>query len=352
MKRNYFIVIVGFAILSLFIIFFSLWWDIESPVKKEISPLPLAPFKSYISGVGIVEPSSENIFIGTPLNRIIEKVFVVPGSNVKKGNILFQLDDRDLQANLMVQLANYKSAVVNLQKLEALPRKEELAEAIAEEKNSKAELDLAKKQYEMVQSLPDPRAISQEEKNRRYFNFQQAEAKWQQAHASFEKIKAGTWKPDLEIARFEVQKAKANFNSLKTEIERTIIRSPIDGTVLQVDIHAGEFPPLDTQKIPMIILGNIDQMNVRVSINQLDIPYFKSSAPAVAYLQGDRLTKFPLEFIRVEPFLVSKQNLTNDISEKVDTRVLRIIYRIKKENSSPLYVGQQMDVFIETKPSP
>lgn len=349
MKRNYFFIIVAIALLCLFFIFFSLWWEIESPLKKDasLSVVPRSPYKGYISGVGVVEPSSNNVYIGTPLNRQVSKVFIKVGDKVKKGDILFQLEDRDLQANLAAQQAAYKSAFAKLKRLKAFPRPEDISEAEAALKNSKLELDLAKNQYEMVQRLPDPRAISEEEKKRRYYNYQQAEAKSQQAQAQYEKVKAGTWKPDLEIARFEVQQAEANVNNIKAEIERTVVRSPIDGTVLQVNIHAGEIPSMDSSRAPLMIIGNVDELFLRVSINQLDISHFQPIEPATAYFQGDSRVHFPLEFVRIEPYLVNKQNLTNDINEKVDTRVLQIIYRIKKDGH-PIYVGQQMDVFIQS----
>lgn len=346
MSRNIFIIIVCVALFCLFLIFFSLLKEIEAPNKKEIpNPPPLAPFKSYISGVGIVEASSDNILIGTPLNRIVEKVLVKVGEKVKKGDVLFRLEDRDLKANLAIQQVAYRTALAKLKRLENFPRPEDLTEAEANLKNAKAEMEMAKSQYDRVLGLPDPRAISEEEKKRRYFSYQQAEAKWKQAQAQFDKIKSGTWKPDLEIARLEVRLAEANVNSIRAEIDRTVVRSPIDGTVLQVNIHEGEFPALDNAR-PPVIIGNTEELFIRVSINQLDISRFREGAPAVAYYQGDASVKFPLEFVRVEPFLVNKQNLTNEITEKVDTRVLKIIYRIKKGDHS-LFVGQQMDVFIE-----
>lgn len=349
MRRNVFIVLVVLAFLSLLLIIFTLFWDFESPVKEAAAPASIqAPFKASVSGVGIVEPSSGNIYIGTPVSRIVQKVQVTVGQQVKKGDVLFHLEDRDLQAELLVQLAAYKNTVAKYKRLEAFPRPEDIKEAEAAVQIYKAELDLAKNQYEMVQKLSDPRAISEEEKNRRYFNYQQAQSRWQEAVIKLEKIKVGTWKPDLEIAQTEVQQAKANFSRVKTEIDRTIVQAPIDGTLLQVNIHEGEFPPSDPYSMPIMILGNIEELHLRVSINQLDIPYFRPEAKAVAYSQGDRHVEYPLEFIRIEPFLVGKQNLTNEITEKIDTRVLRIIYKIKKDGR-PLYVGQQMDVFIETK---
>lgn len=352
MNRNYFLIFVGVAIVCLFLIFFSIGREIASPVTKDpLIPPPLSPYKEFISGEGIVEASSDNIYIGTSVNRVVDRVLVKVGDKVKKGSLLFCLEDRDLKANLRAQHAAYNSAKAKLQRLEEFPRAEDLAAANANLKSAEAELNLTKNQYEMVQGLSDPRAISESEKLRRLSLYQQAEAKWLQAQADFDKIKSGTWKPDLEIARLEVQEAEANLQRTKTDIQRTCIESPIDGTVLQVKTHEGEFPPPDPQRSPMMIIGNTDHLYLRVTINQLDIPYFNRKAPAIAYLQGDSRFKFPLEFVRVEPYLVSKQNLTNELTEKVDTRVLNIIYRILHDHHE-LFVGQQMDVFIEAEYQP
>lgn len=349
MNRNYFVVIAGIALLCLLLIFVSLWQEIDTPVTKvPITPPNVGPYKSQIVGVGIVEPSSENIYIGSPVNRIIGSVFVKVGEKVQKGEVLFSMESRDLAANLNLQQAAYESAVAKLEKLKLLPRQEDLAIAEADINSTKVALELAQKQNEMVQQLSDPRAISQEERNRRLFAFREAEAKWIQAKNNLEKVKSGIWKPDLDIAQLEVLQAKANVDMATAEIERTVIKSPIDGTVLQVRIHDGELPSLDTFRSPLMILGDIEELYLRVSINQMDIAAFHPEAPAVAYLQGDSKSKFSLAFVRMEPLLVGKQNVTNAIFEKIDTRVLHIIYRIKNDGR-PLYVGQQMDVFIETE---
>ena len=95
-----------------------------------------------------------------------------------------------------------------------------------------------------------------------------------------------------------------------------------------------------------MILGNTDKMHLRVNINQFDASFYDPKAPAVAYLQGNAQVEFPLELVKVEPYFVTKQNLTHDIAEKVDTRVLQVIYSFK-EGEQHVFVGQQMDVFIE-----
>lgn len=316
----------------------------EQPQPK--ASFPHSPFPASIFGTGIVEPSSENIFIGSPVQRIVEKILVKVGAKINKGDVLIRLEDRDLQAELLVQLAAFKIAQAKVQRLQEYPRPEDLSSAEAAVRNAEADVWLAKSQYDALQGLQDARAVSQDERNRRRFNAQQAEARLQEAQANLNKIKVGTWEPDLEIARLQVQQAKADVDRVKVNIQRTAIRSPITGQVLQIKINEGELPPLDTFQIPLMIVGNTDEKNLKVSINQFNASAFRAEARAVAFLQGNANVEYPLEFIRIEPYLVDKRNLTNEITEKVDTRVLNIIYRIAKDSPN-LLVGQQMDVFIE-----
>ncbi len=352
MNRTYFFVITSIAIASALLIFYSIWQESQDlPPPTPIVSHPAAPFKSYISAVGIVEASSENIFIGTPLNRIVNKIFVAVGAKVQKGEPLIEFENRDLEATLQAQQVGYEIALAQLNKLKALPRKEDISSAEAEVKNAEVAFNQAQSQYEMTQGLKDKRALSQEEINRRYFNYQQAEAKLFQAQAMLNKVKAGTWKPDLKIAHLEALQAKANVERIKADIDQTIIRSPIDGKILQIKIHEGEIPSINSSRIPMMVLGNTDEKHLEVSINQFNAPYFRQNAPAVAFLQGNPHIQFDLEFIKLEPYLVSKQNITNNLTEKVDTRVLQVTYRFK-EDDKKIFVGQVMDVYIEADYTP
>lgn len=310
----------------------------------DLSFRPFSPYKSYITGVGIVEASSGNISIGSPVNRIVDKVEVKAGEKVKAGQVLFRLESCDLMAELRSQRIAYENALANLEKLEALPRPEDLIAAAADLKSAEIQLAQAKSQYRRVEGLQTTGAMSDEEVARRYFNNEEAEARIQKANADFEKLKAGVWLPDLEIAKLQVEQAKAAIQQVKANIERTTVVSPIDATVLQVKIHQGEFPPIGR---PSMIVGNTDILHLRVNINQFDTSQFHEDAPATAFLQGDAQVHFPLEFVKLEPYFVAKQNISNDVSEKIDTRVLQAIYSFKEEEKA-LYVGQQMDVFIET----
>lgn len=344
MHRTFFFVVLILTFFCLLLIFFFFGQQSTREVQKNVQPVN-SPYPTFINGVGIVEPKSGNIYIGTPFNRIVKQINVSVNDQIKKGDVLFQLDHQDLLANLRVKQKEYEKALANLNKLKALPRKEDLI--VIEEALKKAQVALneSKTQYEMVINLPNPRAISKEEENRRLYKYQQAEADLKERQAQFEKIKSGAWPPEVKIAFFEVEQAQAVVEAVEADIQRTYIKSPIDGTVLQIKIHEGETSSSDPSKTVMI-LGNIAELNLRVSIDQLDVPLLLQNASAVAFRQGDHSTEFPLEFIHEEPFMIPKKYLMNAVDEKVDTQVFEILYRITKKDAR-LFIGEQMDVFIE-----
>jgi hypothetical protein len=97
-----------------------------------------------------------------------------------------------------------------------------------------------------------------------------------------------------------------------------------------------------------MLIGNIDQLHVRVDIDENDAWRFDKHTKAVAYLRGNRAFKVELELAYLEPFVIPKKSLTGDSTERVDTRVLQALYSFDRKQL-PFYIGQQMDVFIETQ---
>ena len=344
MTRNYFYIILGITGFCLLLILFSLIREKESDAKPpDYVKFPIAPFKTYITGLGIVEANGGNIKLGAATDRIVDKIVVHTGQKIGKNEPLILLQNDDLKAELEIQKVAYATSKLNLDKLKILPRKEDLQMSEAAVKNSELDLQQAQKQYQMVEGLERTKAMSLEEINRRYYNYKAAELKLDQSKAEAEKVRKGTWQPDLETAQLQVLQADANVKRIQAEIDKTLIRSPVDGTVVEVKTHVGEYPTY-----PIAIVGDTSELELKVSINQFDSHLFNPKAHAVAFVQGNPKEEVELQFVKLIPYLTSKQNLSNDVKEVVDTKVLQVIYRIKNRNPD-LYIGQPMDVYIETE---
>ncbi|HEY2589625.1 MAG TPA: biotin/lipoyl-binding protein [Tepidisphaeraceae bacterium] len=277
-------------------------------VSPPVAEPSRAPFAHYIAGAGIVESSTENIEISTPVPGMVTEIPVRVGQTVKAGDLLFAIDTRDMEAELKVRQAALELARAKLPEAEA-------------------NLGDARRQLEFYKSVADVRAITQEELSKRSFAATAAESRLVQAKA-------------------DVASAEAQVAQTQTEIDRRHVRAPVAGEVLQVKIHLGEYAQVGPLATPLIVLGDTKQVNVRTDIDENDAWRFHAGAAAVAYVRGNPRLYTKMNFVRVEPYVVPKKSLTGDTAERVDTRVLQVLYGFPHDALN-VYVGQQMDVYIE-----
>ncbi len=280
------------------------------PVADAVVEPASSPFENFIAGSGIVEAETRNVAIGTPLSGIVTRLAVKVGQNVKAGDLLFALDDREAKAELAV-------------------RKAELDKAKTEVKIAQANLQDAESVYRLAAAVTDKRAISGEELLRR-------------SNA------VAIAKSQLAGVMVSVRPAAAAVGSVETTLARLQVRAPMDGQVLQANIRPGEFAQAGAVNTEYLVLGDLDKLHVRVDIDENDAWRFTANSAAVAHLRGNRDFKVDLQLAYVEPYVVPKKSLTGDSDERVDTRVLQVLYRFDRKRL-PIYVGQQMDVFIKVE---
>lgn len=304
------------------------------------------PFVKFIAGAGIVEPSSRSIAIGSPLSRLVVEVPVKVGDDVNDGTPLFRLDDRDLRGEREIRRTAVAAARAKLDRLLALPRAEDLPPAEARVSETEAQLRDARNLLQLAESVADSRAISREEVARRRYGAEAAQARADHARAQLTLLKAGAWKEDLEVARIDQASAEAQLKSVEIELDRLVVRAPAAGRVLQLNVRAGEFAQAGTTAVPLVLLGAVDPMHVRVDIDENDAWRFRSGAAAEGAVRGNRDIKTALRFEYLEPYVVPKKSLTGDTSERVDTRVMQAVFSFER-GALPIQIGQQMDVFVE-----
>jgi multidrug resistance efflux pump len=342
----------GLPIVALVLIGFSLMYLAQARERLPERPPPVQPaenpYPHTVAGAGMVEPETENISVGSIVPGVVVEVMVRVGQKVKAGEPLFRLDDRQLKAELEVRRAELGDAVAQLTRLDAMPRQEEVPPAEATAREAKADWDNWEQQWARGEELMTKNAISQEEFTQRKQSALQARERYNRAVADENLLKAGAWELDKQVAQSAVDRAQSQVKQIETDLDRLTTRALVDGEVLQVNVRPGEFvgaPP----DLALIVLGNVSQLHVRVDIDEYDIPRFVTDAPARATLKGQPKESFPLKFVRVEPYVIPKKSLTGDNTERVDVRVLQVIYAIDTQGKR-LFVGQQLDVFIDASP--
>jgi len=265
----------------------------EPVLPPPVTP-PAKPFAGAIAASGLVEARHENTSVGVPAAGLVTAVHVKVWDRVAAGAPLLQLDDRDLRAALATQQAGI---------------------AVAESVAAKARTPLAR-----LEKLHASGAVTDDALD--------------------------AARNDLAVAEAQLAAARATVNQTQALIDRLTVRAPIAGTILQVNIRAGEYANV-LSSVPPLVLGNIDDIQVRADVDEQVAPRVKAGRKAVGYIKGDTTHPIPMEFVRIEPYVIPKRSLTGASTERVDTRVLQVIFTFRNNPENPVYVGQQMDLYIE-----
>lgn len=263
-------------------------------VPVPVTPAP-SPFESRIAATGLVEPLGGVTYVDAADAGVVGRVAVAEGDAVKAGDILWELDHASTRAEL--GLAEAERAVA-------------MAQLVDEEARLKALMESG-----AAEVVPQVERVVREQ--------------------------------STKVASARVQRAAAQVEAAQAQLQRETVRSPIDGTVLFVDVRPGEYAPPGGRRMA---IGSIDPMQVRVDIDEVEFARFAQAGEAQASLRGVPGSSLPLTFLRVVPLVQPKRTLTGEAAERIDTRVVQVIYELGR-GTHRVQPGQVVDVYIEVPDS-
>lgn len=308
------------AIIGLLLAAFLIWRGLPDRKLEEPEETPARATGALadaprVAGAGVVEPSSEVIDLGTALSGLVTAVLVRPGDYVSRGQPLFRVDDRDVRARL----------------LEADAAISEAGAAIVEARAAEA---AAARQLALYRGIADPAAVSRSEIIR-------AEGE------------AAVARGRRQLAEARLDAARAARNRASVERSRLTVAAPSSGEILAVDVRPGEFVQAGQQgsnSTPYIQMGETRPLHVRIDIDEDEATRVALGSAAVVSPRGAADRQVRARFVRAEPQVVPKRSLTNSAAERVDVRVLQLIYELPPTDGL-FRVGQQVDAFIAARPA-
>lgn len=306
-KPSFYLAILGIAAATRLVIGLQK----SPPAPPPLAPPARSPFDNTVAATGLIEASAENVRIAPPKPGLVTRIHVRVGQTVAAGDPLFQLDDREARAR-----------VATLDK-----QMDALAASIAPERVQVADWT---DQLARITRLERDKVATEDERKRREFTLATAQARVESLEA--------------QVAALRQQAAQA-----RVELEILTVRAPRNGTLLQVNLREGEYATANATTEALMLLGDLGKLQIRAEVDEQNAPLIPHGAKATASLKGNPSLRMPLSFVRTEPFVVPKRNLTGDSVERVDTRVLQVVFELPRP-AFPVYVGQQVDVFIERMP--
>lgn len=332
--------------------------------KKPLPPVFSPASNPYGKGIysnGIIESyqtSGANINIYPEVPGTVKKILVSEGEGVRRGAPLIMIDDSVQRATAEQQKAQAAAALALLEELRAQPRKENLEIAKAQVdygsaglKTARDQLAKQRKSYEI-----NPKSVSKNDLDNAENAVKVAQANLEVVRRQYELTKAGAW-------IYEIRNQESQYNALtkaymasKSLLAKYIIKAPADGTILSINVAAGSYiSPQGTYdsytqgQDPVLVMGSPQNyMGVRCYIDEILVHRLPrgSQMKAKMFIRGTDIS-VPLEFVRIQPYVSPKIQLSNQRTERVDVRVLPVIFRFGKSGNVSLYPGQLVDVYIE-----
>jgi len=331
--------------------------------KASLPPVFDPPSNPYATGIyaeGIVESaqsSGANVNLYPEVAGTVREILVAEGQVVHKGDALVRIDDSIQKATAAQLESQAQAARTMLDELKAQPRKENLDVAEAQVQSAEATLKSAEDQMNKQEAAfeMDPKAVSKDALDSAVNTAAVARTNLEVAQKQRDLTRAGAWSYDVrnqERQQNALQKAYAASSAL---LAKYTLRAANDGVVLSINTIVGAYiSPQGAYDSytggfdPVVVLGSPQsQLHVRVYIDEILVPRLPPPARIKAQMtiRGSNV-KVPLEFVRMQPLVSPKIELSNQRQERVDVRVLPLIFRIAKPAGLNLFPGELVDVYL------
>jgi len=311
---------------------------------------PTAQSRGLVAGPGRTEPCSEDIKLGSELSGKLKSVNVEEGDQIRRGQVLAELENDDYKAQVLSAAADVKAKDATLRKVLNGARRQERLEAWSSAQAAKAVADNAIVEMERRQKLYAAGVTSREEFERYTREYNVARDKYREAAEHHSLIDDRAREEDITLAEADLELSKGRLAEARARYEKTLIRSPIDGTVMRKHHRTGEsVSNSSTVPDPILTIGDKRVLRVRVDVDETEVS--KIQLGQKAYVTADAFPgqKFWGRVVQVGEQLGRKNVRTDEPTEHVDTKILETLLEL--DGNVRLPMGLRVDAYIVTDPA-
>jgi HlyD family secretion protein len=335
-------------------------YGIQQPPEPPVFDPASNPYARGVYATGIVEsdqPAGSNVNVYPDVTGPVTRLYVHDGDVVKRGDVLLTIDDSVQRATAAQLAAQADAAQALLDELRAQPRPETLNVVTAQVRAAAASLKMAQDQYDKQQHAYalEPKAVSRDTLDNAANGVNVARANLDVVTRQLQLTRAGAWVYDVRNQEKQAAALRKAADASAALLDRYTLRAPADGMVLSLNAATGAY--LSPQGVydtyaqgnaPVVVLGtHSDQLAVRCYVDEILISRLPDphALKARMFIRGTSV-QAALQFMRIQPYVTPKIQLSDQRTERVDVRVLPVIFRVVPQQGLRLYPGQIVDVYI------
>jgi HlyD family secretion protein len=277
----------------------------------------------------------------------LAEVALDEGQPVRRGQVIATLENADHQARVQAAQASVAVARAALDRVINGARPSERAEAAAAVREAEALLVRAEREIARQRGFADKRLGSGQDLDNAVSDLDVARARLARAREHLAVVDSPAREDERAKAEAELALASARLAEAQAVFEKSLVRSPIDGTVLRKYRRAGE-QVTEMGDTPILAVGDLSTLRVRAEVDEADIAHLHPGQDAyvTASAYGDR--RVPGKVGRIGSVMGRKSVVSDAPAERKDTRVLEVL--IDLEPGSALPAGLRVDAFIAIQP--
>ena len=284
------LIILSVAIIAIWLISFNNKLTAsqkENDLIYKTIPVEKGSISNSISVVGTAE-SLTRAEVKSEIGEKVVQIFVKSGDLVTINQPLFQLDTRELEISRQKIESQLISAQAELDKLLQQPSEVDLKQAEANYQEALIALENAQRTLERHRELFTTGGLSKEQLEQSEDQVILKEQAVYVSKAQLDDLKKQPKKEDVEIRRAQISEVKASLESIKNQLEASLIKSPISGTVIDVNVKVGDIIQTGSATTTNITatIDDMSTMKVVVPINEIDVPRIQEGMKARVVLDA------------------------------------------------------------------
>jgi len=245
--------------------------EAEHVVTVDVAPVLSSQISLKVTADALLYPLQQAAIV-PKISAPVKKFYVERGSRVRAGQLLAEVENRDLAGAAAENQAAFEQAEANYQTTARGTVPEDLQKAELEVRSAKDAMDAQQKLFDSRQALYREGAISQKEVNDAQVALSQARSQYEIAVKRFEILQGVSREQSIKAAAAQRDAAKARAEAAQAQLSYSRIISPIDGVVTDRPFYAGEMPSSGN---PIITVMDLSQVIARAHVSQEDARHLK-----------------------------------------------------------------------------
>lgn len=296
--------VIGLVVLALALFLYNKFTAKEEAPNYITSQVERGDIENNVMASGKIK-ALNTVDVGAQVSGEVTKLYVDVGDQVKKGDLIAQIDQVTQKNNQSNQQASLEQSQAALQsaKAEYYSRQASLESAEADLASRQADLKQAQSDYERLRPLLAMDAISEQEVETAKTTVETAQASVNNAKAAIKNAQAAlvTAKADITSNEADVRKAQTNLDTATTDLGYTTIRAPMDGTVVAVETEQGTTVNANQSAPTIVTLADLSTIRINAQISEADVINVEAGMPVYFNTIGDPDTKYDAVLTAVEP---------------------------------------------------